>query len=137
MPPVITDEEFRRNGRDADDPFLAAVQYAIGAASVCWQGDPPEGTFDADRAATVADDLVRFLRKNWCLISRSDLAWLQVLIENAKPRYPGSPDRDWEGQGRVNAVRIINEALNPDTRRRRGAPMTPGVTRGQARIARS
>jgi hypothetical protein len=135
--PVITDEEFRRNGQDTDDPFLAAVQYAIGAASVGWEMPENAGVFDSQRAATIAEDLVRYLRKNWCLVARSDLLWLGTIIENAKPKYPGSPGRDWEGQGRVHAVRIVNEAANADTRRKRGAPMSPGVLRGTERIARS
>jgi hypothetical protein len=137
MAPVITDEEFKRNSRDCEDPFLAAVQYAVGAASVCWESPENAGAFDADRAATIAEDLVRYLRKNWCLMQRSDVAWLGVLLENAKPRHPGDPRRDWEGQGRANAARIISQAIEPtDTRRKRGVPAAPGVQRGLDRIAR-
>lgn len=142
--PVITDEEFRRNGRDASDPLAAAIQYAMGAASVCWSEDAllKAGEFMSERAATIADDLVTYLRKTYGLISKADLTWLEVLIDNAKPRHPGDPQRDWEGAGRANAKRILTTARLAGTPARKraehaGQAEQRGVSRGQDRIARN
>lgn len=140
--PVITDDEFRRNGRDASDPLAAAVYYAMGAASVCWEDLAEAGTFDSIRAAEIADDLTTYLRKTYGLVSKTDLAWLEVLIGNAKPRYPGDPQRDWEGAGRANAKRILATAQMAGSTRRKPLKATSaseqyGVTRGQDRVARN
>jgi hypothetical protein len=113
----ITDEEFRRVGDKR-----SAVMMAIGAASVCWVPDPGPGVFDSERAADLADDLIRYLAVPDGL-SAEEAKWLDTLIDSATPAHPGSP-ADWEGLGRAHAKKILRRVITG------GAPEPAADTTG-------
>lgn len=102
----ITDEEFARVGDKQ-----AAVMMAMGAASVCWNPSPGDGVFDSERAADIADDLIRYLEVP-AGVSKEEAAWLLTLVDNAVPAgTPGSP-MDWEGRGRAQARKILQRVVD-------------------------
>lgn len=109
---ILTDEEFARVTADSKDPLVSAIQVTVGAASVCWSEKSLEGAgeFDSMRAGIVADDLARYLRRRFGLVPVDDLAWLEVLLENAVPRTARG-STDWEGKGRAYAQEILNRAM--------------------------
>ncbi|MGH3782858.1 MAG: hypothetical protein ACRDRO_20120 [Pseudonocardiaceae bacterium] len=101
----ITDEEFARVGDKQ-----AAVMMAMGAASVCWDPTPTTGVFDSERAADVADDLIRYLAVP-AGVSKEEAAWLLTLINASVPADPGS-STDWEGLGRDHARKILQRVID-------------------------
>jgi hypothetical protein len=110
MDPVLTGDEFRRITDGAEDPMLAAIQYALGAASTSW--DPmPGGVFQSQRVAQIARDLAAHLRHDYALMPNEHAAHLLVVLDHAVPN-PAIPGMNWEGKGRTYARAMLTDALD-------------------------
>lgn len=69
---VLTDKDFAAVIDGSTDPLNAAVTFALGAASNCWERSGGQGVFQSARAGQIGEDLCRWLRGQYLIVDRDN-----------------------------------------------------------------